>query len=513
MDSSKKSDKLFELINSMSMSEKRYFKLFAGRHSGSEKSNYLKMFEIIEKMESFQQELLVTNLEKQDVSTRYLSSDKSYLYNLVLRSLSAFHWSKTAGLQIKEMLHQVEILYERGMADHCLKILKKARNVAESHQLYGLLPEIERYEYRAASVHGDLNLINDSLLNSEKTANILSNLRVYSSLHNQMYDYKRRYAKARTQEVLDEVDSLMRHPLLRPETQPPSFWASLYYWETHAAYQYVRDCREKELEANQEALTLLEAQPNYEQEFPAEYAIVRSRILMLQSNLEDEAFNEKLIEFQQLPDRPYQPHHQINANIYINAYLAQMWRFIEKSRFEEAFNLIPVMENMYETFEPDIPIHVKISYQYLFAYAYMANGIYDRGLKHVNLLINEFSEKDRPDLHAYVRLLNLMLHLELGNDRFLAYQLESTRRYLKSRNRLFGMEDLLLKAIRKISAKPYDKAAILKRYLSKAETVFQDDFEKRGLYFLDIVGYMQASLANKTLAQMYAETSPSHPTY
>lgn len=513
METSKKSDKLFELINSMSMSEKRYFKLFAGRHSGNEKSNYLKMFEILEKMESYDSDFLNKSLEKQKVSTRYLSSDKSYLYNLVLRSLSSFHWSKTAGLQIKEMLHQVEILYERGMTDHCLKVLRKARSLAENHQLYGLLPEIERYEYRAASVSGDLNLIGDSLLNAEKTANILSNLRVYSSLHNQMNDYKRRYAKARSQAVLDEIGDLMRHPLLRDETQPPSFWASLYYWETHAAFQYVRDCREKELEANQHALELLEAQPNYEQEFPAEYATVRSRILMLQSTLDDDAFYEKFIEFQQLPDRPYQAHHQINANIYINAYLAQMWRFIEKRRFEEALNLIPVMENMYETFEPDIPIHVKLSYQYLFSYAYMANGMYSRSLKHVNTLINEFSENDRPDLHAYVRLLNLILHLELGNDRILPYQLESTRRYLKSRDRLFEMEDLLLKLIRKVSTKPYDKAAILKRYLAKAETIFEDKFETQGLYFLDIHGYLQASLANQTLAEMYAVTTADLPTY
>lgn len=513
MEAPKKSDKLFDLINSMSMSEKRYFKLFAGRHSGNEKSNYLKMFEILEKMESFDQDALIKGLEKQKVSTRYLSSDKSYLYNLVLRSLSAFHWSKTAGLQIKEMLHQVEILYERGMADHCLKVLRKARSLAESHQLYGMLPEIERYEYRAASVYGDLNFINDSLLNAEKTANILSNLRVYSSLHTQMYEYKRRYAKARTQAVLEEVNALMRHPLLREETQPPSFWATLYYWETHAAYNYVVDCREKELEANLEALTLLEAQPNYEQEYPAEYASVRSRILMLQSTLDDEAFNEKLIEFQQLPDRPYQAHHQINANIYINAYLAQMWRFVEQKRFEEGLHLIPVMENMYETFEPDIPIHVKISYQYLFAYVYMANGIYNRSLKHINLLINEFNEKDRPDLHAYVRLLSLIVHLELGNDRFLAYQLDSTRRYLKSREQLFGMEDLLLKVIRKVSAKPFDKANILKRYVGKAEALFQEELEKQGLYFLDFWAYLKASIEKQTLAEWYASSAINLPTY
>ncbi len=513
MDTPKRSDKLFELINSMSMSEKRYFKLFAGRHSGNEKSNYLKMFEILEKMEDFNPDLLVKNLEKQELSTRYLSSDKSYLYNLVLRSLSAFHWSKTAGLQIKELLHQVEILYERGMADHCLKILKKARSLAENHQLYGMLPEIERYEYRSAAVTGELELINHSLHNAEKTANILTNLRVYSSLHNQIYEYKRSYAKARSQQICDEVGNVLRHPLLGEATEPPSFWASLYYWEIHAAYNYIIDDREKELMANQKALELLEAQPNYEQDYPAEYANVRARILILQSDLGDAAFEEKLIEFQQLPDRPYQPHHQINANIYVNAYLAQMWRLVEKKRFSEAFDLIPVMETMYETFETDIPIHIQISYQYLFSYVYLANGIFDRSLKHANKLINEFSEKERPDLHGYIRLLSLILHLELGNDRILPYQLESCRRYLKSRDCLFEMENLLLKMIRKLSAKPYEKESILNRYLAKAEEVFSDKFEKGSLYFLDVLGYIKARQNKQLLATYYSSTTADLPAY
>jgi len=442
MESSKKTDKAFELIQSMSMSEKRYFKLFAGRHSSNEKSNYLKLFEALEQQrESYNPDEVIKILEEQSVSTRYLSSDKSYLYNLILRSLSAYHWSKASGLQVKELLHQVEILYERGMSDHCMKLLRKARNLAENHKLYNLLPEIERYEYRVASVHGDFKFISELLPNLEKTSNIITNLRSYSSLHNEMNLHKRTYAKARTAAIEKEVSQVMRHPFLQEGTQPPSFWAELYYWEIHAAYQYILDCREKELEANLKALELIEAQPTYEQDFPAEYAHVRARILILQSHLDDAAFEEKLIAFQQLPDRPYQPHHQVNANIYVNAHLAQMWRLVEKKRFEDACNFILVMESIYDTFKADIPTHVRISYQYLFAYVYLANGIFDRSLKHANIIINEFSDKERPDLHAFARLLSLILHFELDHSRLLPYQLDATRPYPKRRSRQSCMQD------------------------------------------------------------------------
>ena len=43
-------------------------------------------------------------LAKQKVSVRHLSSDKNYLYNLILRSLSAYHSGKSVSLQVKEFL-------------------------------------------------------------------------------------------------------------------------------------------------------------------------------------------------------------------------------------------------------------------------------------------------------------------------------------------------------------------------------------------------------------------------
>ena len=50
-----KKDRLFELIKSLSKSEKRYFKLFCSSESG--KSNYLKLFDAIDKQEVYNERI------------------------------------------------------------------------------------------------------------------------------------------------------------------------------------------------------------------------------------------------------------------------------------------------------------------------------------------------------------------------------------------------------------------------------------------------------------------------
>jgi hypothetical protein len=502
MSNNPKSDKLFELVNSMSMSEKRYFKIFAGRHSSGEKSNYEKLFEVLEKMDVYDPESLQAGLKKQEVSTRYLSSDKNYLYNLILRSLSAFHWGKTPSLQVKEMLHQINILYERGMPEHCLRLLKKARNLAESQQLYSLLPEIEHYEYRSASLKSDYQTVETSLKNAQLTEENLQARRDYSELHHQVLEYRRQYAKARSQVVINRLEALLSHPLLSLEQEPKGFWAQLYYWEIFAAYHYIMGNRAEELQANEKLLRLIEAQPKYELELPAEYANVRSRILSLESHLDDEAFEARLWEFRKLPDRPSQAHHQINANIYVNSYLAEMWRLVEMKRFQEALDLLPAMESMYETFENLIPPHIKISYQYLYAYVYLANGELAESLRHINLVFNEFSDHDRPDLHAYLRLLSLLVHWEMGHIDLLPYQIDTTRRYLRKRGLLFESEKCMLRMMRKLqSAQDTGKQEkYLRKYLKELDKIFENPLEQKALIFFDLPTYLQARIAKQAMA-------------
>ena len=70
-------DNLFVLIKSLSKSEKRQFKLYVGRMDSNENSKFLKLFNLLDKMDFYSEDLI---LKKKIVSKLQLSNLKAHLY-------------------------------------------------------------------------------------------------------------------------------------------------------------------------------------------------------------------------------------------------------------------------------------------------------------------------------------------------------------------------------------------------------------------------------------------------
>jgi hypothetical protein len=141
----KHSSDLFILIRSMSMSEKRHFRVFSSRHTIGEKNNYIKLFEAIETLKEYDEQKVIAALAGEKFVPQ-LSKYKNYLYELLLKSLRIYHAGKTAGLQLKELLEYCEILYSKGLYRQCGKILMKAKKIAIAFEKLELLTEIFRRE-------------------------------------------------------------------------------------------------------------------------------------------------------------------------------------------------------------------------------------------------------------------------------------------------------------------------------------------------------------------------------
>ncbi len=89
------SDDLFQLIKSMSRSEKGYFKKYASKHTIGEKNSYVKLFDAIDAQAAYDEDALKQKF-RNDRFVSSLYSTKNYLFNLALKSLSAYHSEKYA---------------------------------------------------------------------------------------------------------------------------------------------------------------------------------------------------------------------------------------------------------------------------------------------------------------------------------------------------------------------------------------------------------------------------------
>ena len=77
---------LFELIQSLSMSEKRFFKVFSSRHVIGNENDYVKLFDLIQAMDIYDENLVV-----KAKFVKNSSAEKNYLYRLILKSLNAYN--------------------------------------------------------------------------------------------------------------------------------------------------------------------------------------------------------------------------------------------------------------------------------------------------------------------------------------------------------------------------------------------------------------------------------------
>ncbi len=102
------------------------------------------------------------------------------------------------------------------------------------------------------------------------------------------------------------------------------------------------------------------------------------------------------------------------------------------------------------------------------------------------------------DYHGFALILNLILHLELGNDAHLPYAVERTRRVLKPRKQGYAVERHFLRFLGdreragKDQVAQHEAFAALRRRL---EPLLEDPFERNAFHYFDFLLWIDAHLA------------------
>ena len=138
-----KKEALFVLIKSLSRNEKRYFKLFCTRETSGE--NYRKLFDTIDKQEIYDDKKIKERF-KEEKFCRQLHVTKNYLQKIILKSLRNFHSEFSKDAELKELLRNIEILYNKELYAHCEIELKKADAIARKYEINSGLVEVQNWQ-------------------------------------------------------------------------------------------------------------------------------------------------------------------------------------------------------------------------------------------------------------------------------------------------------------------------------------------------------------------------------
>ena len=137
------SDALFVLIKSLSKSEKRYFRLQPMAEDGQHRI----LFDAMEKLSSYDEEKLFKLLKGSPI-TDAISIAKNRLYHTLLKSLAAYHHKATARAEVMRLLQSIEVLFMRNLFEQADKLVHSAQKIARKNELSALQIELNEWKER-----------------------------------------------------------------------------------------------------------------------------------------------------------------------------------------------------------------------------------------------------------------------------------------------------------------------------------------------------------------------------
>lgn len=128
----KSSHHLFDLIQSLTSSEKSYFKKNS-TIDGSKEKSYIKLFDIINDMKVYDENVLTSKLKKSGIE-KSISNLKDYLYELILENLVAYHKNAEDELMLFQKYLNNKVLLKKGLFEQAKEYSKELSKLADEKQ-------------------------------------------------------------------------------------------------------------------------------------------------------------------------------------------------------------------------------------------------------------------------------------------------------------------------------------------------------------------------------------------
>src|SRR5260221_218975 len=227
-------DALFMLVKTLEKSEKRNFKLFARRNSGSENLKTIQLFDALDKMNEYDEKQLLK--KNKSIKKQQLSNIKANLYRQILSSLRIIKDEDNIDIQLHEQMDHARILYNKGLYLQSLKVLDRMKEVAKTHNQLTYLQQVLFFEKkiealfitrsmqnRAEELSHESNMVNTQL----SLVNTLSNLSL------QLYSWYIQHGHARNKKDEEELKTILASHFPEEARTTKGFYERLYLYQSY----------------------------------------------------------------------------------------------------------------------------------------------------------------------------------------------------------------------------------------------------------------------------------------
>jgi tetratricopeptide (TPR) repeat protein len=501
----KPSNELFDLIKSLTKSEKRFFKLQSSLQSGDK--NYVRLFDLIDKMAEYDEEL-VKKTFKGEKFIKHLPSEKNHLYKLILKALRSYYGETSISSTLKQEIKNIEILYHKALFDECSKFLERAKKMAAKYEKFYYLFELIYWEktlLEESFENGKFIDLNKLIQEERDVLEKLSNLAAYHVLYSKINYVFRSGGYSRTEENVQIVEEIVNDPLIKGKNTALSKRAATICYYTQGFCNLAKGDSTTALEKFMKVRTILDEAPSLKSDLSKRYIRTLSNMIVCLTDMRrfDEA-REIIQQMRGLAGQDGFDSPDIQTSIFKDTGLSELSIYHFTGQFTKA---IPDLEDITRSlteYEGKLHKEHELAFFYQFAYIQFGAGHYSKALSWLNKVLNDNETDLRQDMYSYARLFNLVIHYELGNFDLLEYTIKSTVRYLQKRMRDFPVEKLIIEQFKKLirTQSAAEKRTIFQNFRDQLKIEIRRPEDEVVLKYFDFNSWLDSKISGESFEEL-----------
>lgn len=490
------SDSLFELIKSLSRTEKRYFKLYISRHSLGQKGINEKLFNAISTQNIYEETALINRFRNENFAKNF-SVAKTRLYNNILQSLQFFHSRKSIDNTLNQYLNEIEILYKKSLYDHCWKILRKAeklsvesdKNISQLAFFKWKIKLTEAAKYQTKNSAG----IENEFIKAKELVNELTEeneiIAFKTNFFQELYAGKVTKANTKIAQQIKALGTINKYGSKK---------SKLTYCQIKAAWYFALNQQKKAINYAEKSLVFIS-----DDEIETKIASLGNIVYSSISSKEYAKAELYLSQLKVLRSNNYSSLSDAQqARLFENISSLDLYLNLSQGKIEAAYNLMNETAEELSQYNGQISSLNRASFYFNFSQISLIKGEYKNALSWINQLINYPKIDKNERIFSQGLLLSLIIHLELDNYSYILSKLKSIERYLSMRNRLHDFEIIFLKHMKLLAKNRIEDQHEL--YLNWRMEILKSGIEKQHtlLTSFNLINWLTSKSKNVTMQEL-----------
>jgi hypothetical protein len=504
------SDDLFQLIHSLTKSEKRHFKIFASRISSEEGKKFIRLFDLIHAQKVFDEDKLLKKDPR--LSAQQIPNLKAHLYRQILLSVKLCNTSANVDVEIRNLIDCAQLLYNKCLYRQCIRMLDKAKKLAvenDRETLHLDVLELEKTVLNQTISANNEHRVAAVVKETRAVARSIRNIHIFSNLSLRLNSFYVRMGFIRNQRDLEKAEAVFIKYMPVYDEAKLSFYEKSYLYCCYTQYYYFIQDFQRVHDYAKKWVDLFLVAPGKIGNNLEMYIRSMNYLLMAQNKLmlyeEFSASLKKLVALKR--SKSLNLTENINLVLFRTIYVHEINRHFMIGEFKSGTRIVAKLEPELNAFIPKLDTHYVLIFYYKIACLYFGAGEYKRAIYWLNKIINRGADDLRLDISSFARILSLISHYELENFDLLDYQIKSTYRFLIKHGNLGLYQKIILAFIKKL-AQDMDEASLKQEFIRLKSALLalkQNQFNSKAFVYFDIISWLESKIESRPVQEVIKE--------